>query len=378
MAPHSTHPQKSLPAASPASLKSALSPVATESQALTLVRKNRHQGLAHNTTDLTVKNLTSTTSADKLTPSFAEQSPSPLKALLDKASLRPLTAMTTKTLRHWGLSPKTAASILLVSATVTTALFTGVYAQQWLSPSWDAELTSLPLSNGLTLSEMKQRSAQFVNPEGEAINSKSKTDPLLPGFTAQPDGLPQELLDSISDHEPSEQAVKVLAAADVTVNKVTQEAKAAKEKKSVQAKLVQAAKNWVRPVASGRISSHFGWRHGRLHQGMDYAARIGTPIVAVKAGKVTYSGWQRGYGRIVVIKHDDGSKSKYAHCNTLAVRKGQWVGQGQRIATVGNTGRSTGPHLHFELIRGGIAVNPYSYVERSTRIAKGSSSSRNA
>jgi murein DD-endopeptidase MepM/ murein hydrolase activator NlpD len=97
--------------------------------------------------------------------------------------------------------------------------------------------------------------------------------------------------------------------------------------------------------------------HG--YNAVDFGAPIGTPIYAAAGGQVIISrtgGWNGGYGNYVVIKHDNGSQTLYAHANTISVASGQWVAQGAQIATVGNTGRSTGPHLHFE-VRG--ATNPF-------------------
>ena len=98
----------------------------------------------------------------------------------------------------------------------------------------------------------------------------------------------------------------------------------------------------------GRISSGYGVRGSRFHQGVDIAPRVGTPIRATASGRVKSSGWQGGYGKTIVISHPEG-ESLYGHCSSLSVSKGQWVEQGQVIGRVGNTGRSTGPHLHFEI-----------------------------
>ncbi len=98
----------------------------------------------------------------------------------------------------------------------------------------------------------------------------------------------------------------------------------------------------------GRISSGYGKRGSRFHHGVDIAAKVGTPIRATASGRVKSSGWKGGYGKTIVISHPEG-ESLYGHCSSLEVRKGQWVEQGQIIGRVGNTGRSTGPHLHFEI-----------------------------
>ena len=118
----------------------------------------------------------------------------------------------------------------------------------------------------------------------------------------------------------------------------------------------------------GRISSRFGMRvdpiHGKHkhHSGLDVAAATGTPIKAVQAGTVTFSGNRGGYGKVVIIDHGNGLESRYAHCSALNVEKGQFVFAGTEIAEVGSTGRSTGPHLHLEIRQDGKAVDPLNYL----------------
>ena len=116
---------------------------------------------------------------------------------------------------------------------------------------------------------------------------------------------------------------------------------------------------WIWP-AKGVFTSGYGWRWGRMHKGIDIANNVGTPILAVREGTVTYSGWSDGgYGYLVEITHPDGSLSLYAHNSRLLVRRGDVVRQGQVISKMGSTGRSTGPHLHFEIRPAGKgAVNP--------------------
>jgi hypothetical protein len=112
----------------------------------------------------------------------------------------------------------------------------------------------------------------------------------------------------------------------------------------------------------GRITSMYGWRHGRHHDGVDIAARMGKPIVAAANGTVIFSGWRSGYGRMVVIQHNRWLKTVYGHTSQNYVRKGEKVTQGQVIALVGSTGRSTGPHLHFEVRNSRGAQDPMRYL----------------
>lgn len=120
---------------------------------------------------------------------------------------------------------------------------------------------------------------------------------------------------------------------------------------------------FIRPV-NGRISSGFGYRihpvlrTRRLHAGIDFAAPTGTPIRASAAGVVIGASYRGGYGNTVVIDHGGGISTLYGHCSRLFVRNGERVRQGQKIAAVGSTGLSTGPHLHFEIRVNGRPVNP--------------------
>ena len=118
--------------------------------------------------------------------------------------------------------------------------------------------------------------------------------------------------------------------------------------------------------AKGTLTSGYGWRWGRMHRGIDVANSVGTPIIAAADGKVVFSGWSSGgYGYLVELAHTDGSKTRYAHNSALLVKKGQRVIQGTAIARLGRTGRSTGPHLHFEIIKPGLgAVNPVRHLTR--------------
>lgn len=112
---------------------------------------------------------------------------------------------------------------------------------------------------------------------------------------------------------------------------------------------IDPAKAWVRPLAKGEFTSPFGSRWGTQHEGIDLAAPVGTPISAMSAGRVRYAGWQGGYGNKVEILYWDGTVSAYGHMSRTDVKAGDDVRPGTRVGTVGNTGDSTGPHLHLEI-----------------------------
>jgi hypothetical protein len=113
----------------------------------------------------------------------------------------------------------------------------------------------------------------------------------------------------------------------------------------------------------GRLSSGFGRRWGRMHEGIDLAAAPGTPVRAAESGRVIYSGHGLGaYGNVVIVRHSKNYTTVYAHNRRLLVRRGTWVERGDKIAEVGATGRATGPHLHFEVRRGHEPRNPLDYL----------------
>jgi murein DD-endopeptidase MepM/ murein hydrolase activator NlpD len=122
-----------------------------------------------------------------------------------------------------------------------------------------------------------------------------------------------------------------------------------------------SAAGLVWPVA-GPITSPFGWRWGRMHQGIDIGASYGTPIHAAAAGTVIYCGWEEGYGNFVVLDNGGNLATAYGHQSAIAVTCGQSVAQGQVIGYVGCTGHCTGPHLHFEVRIDGNPVDPLGYL----------------
>lgn len=125
---------------------------------------------------------------------------------------------------------------------------------------------------------------------------------------------------------------------------------------------------YIKPISGGRQTSGFGRRRAPTrgastnHKGVDWATPVGTAVMASSAGTVAKAGWGSGYGYVVYINHADGRQTRYGHLSKVLVSPGQTVSQGQKIALSGNTGVSTGPHVHFEILIGGTQVNPLNYL----------------
>ncbi len=126
--------------------------------------------------------------------------------------------------------------------------------------------------------------------------------------------------------------------------------------------------SYIKPISGGRLTSSFGRRNAPTagastnHKGVDWATPVGTAVCASSAGTVARAGWGSGYGYVVYINHPNGTQTRYGHLSKIYVSVGQYVNQGDIIAASGNTGRSTGPHLHFEILVNGVQVNPFSYL----------------
>ena len=134
--------------------------------------------------------------------------------------------------------------------------------------------------------------------------------------------------------------------------------------RNLQAEVIPAG----RPITRGWLSSYYGMRtdpfSGRRahHSGIDFAGKMGSDVVTVAAGVVTYSGRRSGYGNLVEINHGKGYVTRYGHNSELLVEVGETVKKGQIIAKMGSSGRSTGPHVHFEVLVNGRAVDPKKYI----------------
>ncbi len=124
------------------------------------------------------------------------------------------------------------------------------------------------------------------------------------------------------------------------------------------------------PVGHGILSSGFGMRNGAMHEGVDIAAPVGTPIHAAAGGVVIFSGRLRGYGNVVIIRHDGHYATVYGHDSVNLVHKGQRVTRGQMIGAIGTSGRTTGANLHFEVRRDNVARDPLAYLPSPASTAR--------
>lgn len=200
------------------------------------------------------------------------------------------------------------------------------------------------------------------------VKNKTQAEDILEIIRHETDqkDLPASLYLRLFKAPPSPDAVKLLENArqvigssvlpDMQEEKVPEE-----EPKSVEVSTPHSA-FFAAPLSFDRITSAFGMRDGRMHEGVDLAAQSGTPIMAAAGGTVTFSGNVEGYGKLIILSHDNDYESYYAHCSVLYASLGDSVSQGDVIAEVGSTGKSTGPHLHFEIRKGGSPLDPMPHL----------------
>lgn len=161
--------------------------------------------------------------------------------------------------------------------------------------------------------------------------------------------------------EETKNTVEIASAIEVAQTELT---KKVEEKEKIKSATLDGVYFSVKPV-TGNITSRFGANESirdHTHRGMDIAAPNGTPIKAAADGTITYSGWMGGYGYLIIISHGNGIQTYYGHCSKLYYSKGEEVKAGDVIAAVGTTGYSTGNHLHFEIRKNGVQINPQRYL----------------
>lgn len=221
------------------------------------------------------------------------------------------------------------------------------------------------LKDGENISDIARRyrvsmnKIRLVNEGVDVAALKAGDEIFLPG--AKPEALrepkPAPKLADTKKSEPVKKSQPVTAKSPV------------KYEKRQRGEIAVRASGFRWPIM-GRINSPFGWRthpvtrRRDFHTGIDIKANRNDPIRAAGTGRVVYSGWMGGYGKVLVIEHNNGQSTLYAHCSTLLLGKGAGVSSGQLVAKIGTTGRSTGPHLHFEVRNGSSPVNPIKYLSR--------------
>ncbi|MEG2857910.1 MAG: peptidoglycan DD-metalloendopeptidase family protein, partial [Clostridia bacterium] len=171
-----------------------------------------------------------------------------------------------------------------------------------------------------------------------------------------------------------------VAGKESVVEEITYENGAVRSRKKLSSKVMQAPVTQIvlvgtkpapvrvatgvfrRPTGDCVISSNYGYRRSEFHTGVDFALPSGSAVVAADGGTIAYAGWKGDYGNLVIISHGNGLQTYYGHNSRLTVTTGQQIAKGEQIAEIGSTGRSTGPHCHFEIRQDGRHVNPWRYI----------------
>jgi murein DD-endopeptidase MepM/ murein hydrolase activator NlpD len=189
-----------------------------------------------------------------------------------------------------------------------------------------------------------------------------ETRDALVGAKQSLDSNKQQKLVALSDLSDSErEAASEIDALQAVSTQLGAAIRAAQARNAAAQTSTPSSAGLIWPV-SGPVTSPFGWRWGRMHEGIDIGVGYGTPIAAAASGTVIYCGWESGYGNLVVIDHGGNLATAYGHQSSIAVSCGQQVGQGQTIGYVGCTGHCFGPHLHFEVRINGNPVDPLGYL----------------
>lgn len=181
--------------------------------------------------------------------------------------------------------------------------------------------------------------------------------------TAKPSAALATLGDSRSQAIQDNAKARVYAAASAARSAERKDL-AARKARILAAKRLEESQSWQMPLKNVVQTSNFGWRWGRLHAGEDFAAPIGTELVAMSTGTVTFAGEQSGYGTMVKIRYWDDTVTFYAHMSSTSVSDGEVVEPGEVVGLSGNSGHSTGPHLHLEVHpEGGEPIDPAVWLE---------------
>lgn len=235
--------------------------------------------------------------------------------------------------------------------------------------------------------ELREKKNELLKEKNHLDNSmismkelESKKKAAYNSMTAAEQHLAQEIGDMMQENEQLEAEIQELIReaqrkAEEERKRKEEEARRKAEEEAARnnrpvpetSPVIPSSSGYLRPVP-GRITSPFGyrihpiWGYKKFHYGIDFAGATGSTIKATRSGIVISAQYFAGYGNTVIIDHGDGMSSLYAHMNSFDVSYGQTVSQGQRIGGVGSTGDSTGPHLHFEIRKNGVRMNPADYV----------------
>lgn len=173
--------------------------------------------------------------------------------------------------------------------------------------------------------------------------------------------------DRLADQRDALSAAR--AATEARASRAKARATLVKRQQQERAERLARVRSWVRPLDDYTLTSGFGPRWGRQHQGLDLASASGTRVGAISSGTVIFAGSQGAYGNKVEVRHWDGTISYYAHMSSIAVSVGQRLDPGDKVGEVGSTGRSTGPHLHLQILSADAAVDGYTWLrERGVRL----------
>ena len=221
----------------------------------------------------------------------------------------------------------------------------------------------------LKLGEM-QSQLQRLNALGERLAMQSQLDITEFNLQAPPAiGGPSTEAPTIPDIESSDEILAEIDAMIATLDDKTQQLEAL-ESIMLNHDINDDAYISGRPIRSGWLSSHYGIRKDpfsglpAMHKGLDFAGKMGSPVVATGAGLVTWAGSRYGYGELVEIDHGGGLVTRYGHNKSIVVKVGDVVTKGQSIAAMGSTGRSTGAHVHYEVLKNGKQLDPLKFVYR--------------
>ena len=222
---------------------------------------------------------------------------------------------------------------------------------------------SAPIGLDLTGAEARAKAHSAAAERSEAAEQRQQMELKLASARARVEEQQRVSRDQARAALVKKQKVAAAQKAAAAKKAAAQKAAKAKALAAAEAKR-KAQREWVSPISGATFTSGYGMRWGRMHNGNDFATPVGTPLVSMSRGTVIFAGPDGAFGNKVEIEYWDGTVSFYAHMNSISVTVGQQVGSGEQVGTTGNTGRSTGPHLHLEIHPGGGgAVNPAPWLQ---------------